>query len=157
MLRATSIHRRGEYDGIPFDLAVLRHDQRRLRRRLLTLVHGDEVMVDLPETITLESGDALMLEDGRLAEIHAAEEDLFEIRGRDAMHLTELAWHLGNRHLPAQIVAEAEPPGPRILIARDQVIRTMLIGLGATVREVREPFSPVHGAYHNHNHALINR
>ena len=40
----------------------------------------------------------------------------------------------------------------RILIRRDHVIRAMLEGLGATVREVIERFQPVHGAYHAHGH-----
>ncbi|TJX17772.1 MAG: urease accessory protein UreE, partial [Mesorhizobium sp.] len=46
----------------------------------------------------------------------------------------------------------------RILILRDHVIKAMLEGLGATVREVSEPFKPVRGAYsghggHDHGHA----
>jgi urease accessory protein len=92
-----------------------------------------------------------------MVDIQAAEEKLYEIRARDTRHFAELAWHLGNRHLPAQISGTEDFAGPRILIARDEIIRTMLIGLGAEVREVSEPFSPVHGAYHNHNHALLNR
>ena len=67
-----------------------------------------------------------------------------DIRPRDSQHLIELAWHLGNRHLAAQIELE------RILIQRDHVIRDMLISLGATVTEVIEPFQPVRGAYHSH-------
>lgn len=156
-LRASAVRRAGTPGGVPYDLAVLPHDQRRLRRRLLRLRHGDEILIDLPEVTTLESGDALVLEDGRLAGIEAAEEDLYEVRARDPTHLAELAWHLGNRHLPAQICVEPSPPGPRILIARDPVIRTMLTGLGASVQDVREPFSPAQGAYHAHAHALLNR
>ena len=84
-----------------------------------------------------------------LAGIVAAREDLLDIRGRDPVHLAELAWHIGNRHLAAAIEA------PRILILRDHVIKAMLEGLGADVREVREPFSPLGGAYsggHGHRH-----
>ncbi len=92
----------------------------------------------------MPSGDMLVLDDGELIEIQAADEKLFEIRGRDRLHLIELAWHLGNRHLGAQIEEE------RILILRDHVIRTMLEGLGATVSEVTEPFQPARGAYHSH-------
>ena len=40
----------------------------------------------------------------------------------------------------------------RILIQRDHVIRAMLQGLGASVREVVARFQPVHGAYHAHGH-----
>ncbi len=141
--------------GFAFDLAVLPHDERRVRRRLITLVHGDQVLIDFPQPVTLEDRSALRLEDGRLAEIIAGEEWLYEVRGRDPAHLLRLAWHLGNRHLKAQVEAD------RILILRDHVIRTMLLGLGATVTEISEPFHPEEGAYaHAHGdtaHALLNR
>lgn len=141
--------------GTAFDLAVLPHDERRVRRRLITLVHGDQVLVDFPQPVTLEDRSALRLEDGRLAEIIAGEELLYDVRGRDPAHLLRLAWHLGNRHLKAQVEAD------RILILRDHVIRTMLLGLGATVTEISEPFHPEEGAYaHAHAepaHALLNR
>ena len=65
-------------------------------------------------------------------------------RARDAVHLTELAWHIGNRHLAASI------EGERILILRDHVIRAMLEGLGAEVSEIEEGFQPARGAYHSH-------
>jgi urease accessory protein len=78
--------------------------------------------------------------------VKAAEEDLVEVRGRDAAAFARLAWHLGNRHLPAQI------EGERILIRDDHVIIDMLKGLGAEVRKVRAPFDPEGGAYGQHNH-----
>ena len=71
-----------------------------------------------------------------------SDEPLYDIRPRDPLHLIELAWHLGNRHLPAEIRQD------RILILRDPVIKAMLEGLGATVAEVTEPFQPMRGAYH---------
>jgi urease accessory protein len=156
MLRATARLSADHGRGIPFDLIILAADERRVRRKLLTLMHGDEVLVDFPEAITLENRDVLVLEDGRLVEIVAADEDVYEITGRDSVHLAKLAWHLGNRHLPAQIEKH------RILIARDHVIKDMLIGLGANVSELSAPFSPEHGAYHGHSHgdnahALLNR
>ena len=140
--------------GTPFDLAVLMHDERRVRRRMLTLVHGDSVLVDFPEPVTLADRSSLRLEDGRLVEIIAAEEQLYDIRGRDKEHLMRLCWHLGNRHLKTQI------EDGRVLILRDHVIRDMLQGLGAKVTDVTEPFHPEEGAYsHSHEpaHALLNR
>jgi len=142
--------------GATFDHAVLPHDERRVRRRLLTLSEGDQVLVDFPEPVTLADGSALRLEDGRLAGIVAAEERLYEVRGRDQVHLMRLSWHLGNRHLKTEVA----DGGSRILILRDHVIGDMLLGLGATVREVVEPFHPEEGAYaHSHEpaHALLNR
>ncbi|GEO85590.1 MULTISPECIES: urease accessory protein UreE [Alphaproteobacteria] len=123
---------------------TLSHDERHLRRKLLHLEDGDMVMLDLRQPVQLAHGDLLLLDDGTAIEVRAVEEKLFEIRPRDQRHLVELAWHLGNRHLPAQIEAE------RILILRDHVIRDMLIGLGATVVEVTERFQPMRGAYHSH-------
>lgn len=146
MSRATAHLRAGAYDGSPTGHVVLAHDERHLRRRLVALAGGGEVLVDFPETAVLEEGDALVLEDGTLVEVRAAEEALYEVTARDATHLARLCWHLGNRHLPAEIGAD------RILIGRDHVIRDMLLGLGATVTEITAPFSPERGAYHGHAH-----
>ena len=148
MQRVTSYLPAGTPSSNPIDRVVLPHDLRHLRRKLLHLENGDMVMLDLKEPVLFASGDLLVREDGELIEIVAADEKLFEIRPRDRLHLIELAWHLGNRHLSAQIEEE------RILILRDHVIRAMLEGLGATVTEVSEPFQPARGAYHSHgNHS----
>ena len=61
--------------------------------------------------------------------------------------LPRIAWHLGNRHCPAEIHSD------RIYIRRDHVIEAMLAGLGATVTPVTRPFDPERGAYHDHGHA----
>ena len=156
MLRVVSLLPPDHEQGTPFDLVTLEHDERRLRRKLLRLVHGDEVLVDFPQTITLEHGSALQLEDGRLVEVIAAEELLYEVRGRDTAHLVRLAWHIGNRHTSAQLEEG------RILIKRDHVLKTMLEGLGASIINVTEPFFAEHGAYHSHgdaghSHALLAR
>lgn len=139
--RAIGVKRRGDYEGLPFELAVLPHDLRRIRRKRLVCVHGDAVLVDFAETMVLEHGDVLVLEDGRLVEIIAAEEHLLEIRARDPQHLLTLAWHIGNRHLAAEINPD------HILILYDHVIGHMLEHLGATVTKVSLPFSPEGGAY----------
>lgn len=131
----------------PFAIITLEADERRLRRKSLRLPTGDHILVDFPATITLANGDALELPDGRLVGIQAAPEALYEITAKDATHLLRLAWHIGNRHLPAQLEEK------RLLIRCDHVIREMLEGLGATVRDVEAPFSPEHGAYHGHSHA----
>jgi urease accessory protein len=131
--------------GVPFDSLTLAHDERRLRRKLVALPKGEEILFDFPEPVTLGDGDMLELEDGRRVGIRAADEEVFEIRGRDAAHIARLAWHIGNRHLPAQIEKN------RILIRRDRVIRDMLIGLGASITETIDHFSPEHGAY-SHDH-----
>lgn len=145
-IKVTSFRRAEPLGDTPFDIVVLDAEARHLRRKLITLQHGDEVLVDFERAVKLEHGDRLVLEDGREAEVIAAEEELLEIKGRDASHLIRLAWHIGNRHLAAQIETT------RILIRRDRVIALMLQTLGATVREVRELFEPEHGAYRSHDH-----
>lgn len=144
MLHVRSYIPSGEFSDPASDTVVLAHDQRHLRRKLLHLDNGGMVMLDLREPVLFANGDKLVVENGDLIEIVAANEKLFEVSARDRLHLIELAWHLGNRHLAAAIEDE------RILILRDHVIRAMLEGLGAVVREVEEPFQPVRGAYHAH-------
>ena len=55
--------------------------------------------------------------------------------------LARIAWHIGNRHTPAEITAEA------IYIKPDHVLAEMVAGLGAHVHMVRRPFEPEGGAY----------
>ena len=135
--------RRPPFDRAPCDVVTLAHDERMLRRRRLVTARGEGVLVDLPRTLRLEHGDALELEDGRLLEVIAAEEPLIEVRG----DLVRLAWHIGNRHLPCRIESD------RLLVGRDRVVRDMLLRLGASLREVSEPFVPEGGAYEEpHGH-----
>lgn len=145
IIRADETHRQRP----PADHAVLERDERHLRRKLILLASGEKLLADFTEPVVLEHGDRLLTEDGREIEIRAAREPLLEIRGRDALHIAELAWHIGNRHLAAQI------EGDRIVILRDHVIKAMLEGLGATVHEIDAIFSPLRGAYsggHHHHH-----
>jgi urease accessory protein len=142
MIRAISVQAPGEPHKMPMDIVVLPHDGRHLRRKLLHLEQGAMVMLDFKEPVTLVHGDILLLDDGNCIEVVAAHERLLEIRPRDRLHLVELAWHLGNRHLQAQIEEE------RILILYDHVIEDMIKGLGGQAQSVNEPFHPVRGAYH---------
>ena len=131
---------------------ALDYEGRFLRRKRLVTEAGEALMVDLAETVSLNDGDALVLQDGRLIRIIAAPEPLIEVRG----DLARLAWHIGNRHTPCRIEAD------RLLIRHDHVLKAMLEQLGATVAEVTGPFSPEGGAYghgrtmghdHGHDHA----
>ena len=141
MLKATTALPANHGKGKPFAQLILTSDQRRLRRKVLN-VKGEEVLVDFPEAVTLEHFGGLLLEDGRIVEVVAAPEPLLEINPKGAEHLAQIAWHIGNRHMAAQIEKK------RILVPRDPVAKAMLQGLGAEVREVTEPFVPMQGAYH---------
>jgi urease accessory protein len=151
MLRATEILRAGLWNAKPVDVVHLDYDHRTRRRISLTAAGGLEFLLDLAKTPVLAAGDAIRLEDGRIVAVEAAPERLLEIACRDERALARIAWHLGNRHLAAEI-------GQRVVYIRDDhVIADMARGLGAEVRRVERPFSPEGGAYsqgagHGHSH-----
>jgi urease accessory protein len=150
MIRATKVLGQHRWKEAAADTVVLDFDDRHRRRMAMTGTRGLEFLLDLENAVALRGGDALVLEDGRLIEVVAAPEPLIEIKGSDPHHLIRVAWHLGNRHLPTQIV----PKGLRI--RRDHVIEAMVKGLGARVIEIEAPFDPEGGAYagaaHGHAH-----
>jgi urease accessory protein len=150
MIRATQVKGLYRFTQAPADTVVLDFDDRHRRRMAMTGTRGLEFLLDLENAVALRGGDALVLEDGRLVEVVAAPERLLEIRGHDPHHLVRVAWHLGNRHLPTQIMAKS------LRIRRDHVIEAMVKGLGARVIEIEAPFDPEGGAYadaaHQHGH-----
>jgi urease accessory protein len=146
MIRATRVLGQHRWTQAPADTVVLDFDDRHRRRMAMTGTRGFEFLLDLENAVALRGGDALVLDDGRLIEVVAAAEPLVEIRGADPHHLIRVAWHLGNRHLPTQIM----PKGLRI--RRDHVIEEMVRGLGARVIEIEAPFDPEGGAYATGGH-----
>lgn len=147
MIRAVQVRPQVRWTEAAADTVVLDFDDRHRRRMAMTGTRGLEFLLDLEEAIALRGGDALVLEDGRLIEVVAAPEPLVEIRGADPHHLVRIAWHLGNRHLPTQIV------GKGLRIRRDHVIEDMVRGLGARVIAIEAPFDPEGGAYASGGHA----
>ena len=154
LVRAVEVLPPGKWPGSSaVDRLVLTYDERHRRRLRYVACGGTTFLLDLPRATVLRAGDGLRLEDGRIVGVEASPEQLVEITAADTTELMRLAWHIGNRHLPAQL----EPN--RILIREDAVIVNMLVGLGATVRPVLEAFTPEAGAYdhtlaasHSHGH-----
>jgi urease accessory protein len=153
MLRADRVIAAGAWSGAPADSVVLDFDERYRRRFVMTGVGGLAFLLDLPEAAMLRGGDGLKLEDGRIVEVLAAPEPLAEIRAADALGLMRVAWHLGNRHLPTELMPKA------LRIRRDAIIEEMAKGLGARVVALEAPFNPEGGAYvkaeqaaHDHDH-----
>jgi urease accessory protein len=149
MIRATQVREQHRWTEAPADTVVLDFDDRHRRRMVMTGTRGLEFLLDLENAVVLRGGDALVLDDNRLIEVVAAPEPLAEIRCNDPHHLVRVAWHLGNRHLPTQIM----PKGLRI--RRDHVIEAMVRGLGARVIEIDAPFDPEGGAYVGSGHAHV--
>ncbi len=147
----TALAYHGHGHKAPIGSISLTYEDRFLRRKVLTLTDGRKVLVDLAKTTSLDDGGVLITETGDEITVIAAPEALLEITAPD---LTRIAWHVGNRHTPCQIEAG------RLLIQHDHVIADMLALLGATTREVNEPFTPEGGAYghgrtHSHDHEHV--
>ncbi|MEP6017996.1 MAG: urease accessory protein UreE [Paracoccaceae bacterium] len=145
MLIAQSFHDHAHAN--PLDEVYLTYEDRFLRRKVLTLQSGASLLVDLPNTTSLDHGGVLVTQNGEIT-VLAAPEALFEVTGDD---LPRIAWHIGNRHTPCQI------ENTRLLIQQDHVMADMLSRIGANVRDVTEPFTPEGGAYgfgrtHSHSH-----
>ena len=135
---------KGEWRGEPIDRVVLDYDGRHRRRIVLTGESGTGYLLDLPEAMHLRDGDGLRIAGQGVVAIVAQPEPLLEVRAATPAALIKLAWHIGNRHLAAQVEVD------RILIRRDHVIAHMLEHQGARVRGVEEPFDPEGGAYQDH-------
>lgn len=155
MIRATRIIAKGQWPKVAADIVVLNYDQRHRRRMAMEGAAGLSFLLDLADAVPLRDGDGLQLEDGRIVAVSAAPEPLAEITAANAAELMRIAWHLGNRHLTAELRPD------RIRIRRDHVIEDMVEGLGAQVAHIDAPFDPESGAYlatanhhHHHNAAL---
>lgn len=150
MLRATAIVRKPAVKAERVvDAVTLDHEDRQRRRAVLRAEGGLELMLDLDKASMLNEGDALRLEDGRLVAVRAAVQELLEIRAENPLRLMRVAWHVGNRHTPAEITEDA------IYIEDDHVLAEMVRGQGCSTAKVARPFRPEQGAYaggHGHAH-----
>jgi len=128
---------------------VLIDFDRRFRRRIrLETMSGQAVLLDLTQAVRLRDGDGLVVDAG-VVRVVAQAEALAEIHAHSDAELVRIAWHLGNRHLPVQLL------GDRIRIRQDHVIEAMVGGLGGHVERIMAPFDPEAGAYaggHSHAH-----
>ena len=149
-MRAETVLPAGTWDAATeFDRVLIDFDRRHRRRILLRTEQGREVLLDLPQAARLRHGDGLVLDDGGMVEVCAKPERLLEIHAHEEGELVRIAWHLGNRHLPVQLLGE------RIRIRADHVIEEMVEGLGGHVDAIEAPFDPEAGAYaggHRHHH-----
>ena len=154
MRRAISVAPRGSWPTASARFtATLSHADRHRRRLKLATDGGEPFLLDLQRPTRIADGDGLQLDDGSYVLVRAAAEDCSLVRCADPTAMTRIAWHLGNRHLPVQIVADG------LLIRADHVIADMARGLGAVVEPRRCAFDPEAGAYagdtgdqHHHDH-----
>ena len=149
-MRASHILPAGTWDaGREVDSVLLDYDRRFRRRILLATEAGRELLLDLPQAVRLRHGDGVVLDDGGIVRVVARPEALLDIHAHEDGDLVRIAWHLGNRHLPVQILGE------HLRIRADHVIEEMVELLGGHVEHVQAPFDPESGAYaggHHHHH-----
>ena len=150
MIRATTFVS-DTSQSIIADTVVLDREDRHRRRMAMTGEGGLAFLLDLAEATVLADGDGLVLEDGRIVRVRAAEEDVVAITAASPAELVRIAWHLGNRHLPTELHPD------RLVIRRDHVIEAMVEGLGGRLAPARAAFRPEGGAYglgavHGHEH-----
>jgi urease accessory protein len=119
---------------LPFDL-------RRRSRLLVRLDDGEEGGLFLERGTVLRDGDLLEADDGRIVRVIAAPERIDRVTAGSDCPLARAAYHLGNRHVPIELGADA------LKLECDPVLRAMLLGLGAHVAEDCAPFQPEPGAY----------
>jgi urease accessory protein len=159
MPRATSVQPAAQRQGgNVVDTLILTHAQRQTKRGFVFGIKGVCVEFDFSEPVRLRTDDALVLEDGSLVEIVSEAEPLIEARAADLPALARLAWHLGDRHVPIQILEK------RLRLQHDPAIEELLAALGAKVIAIEAPFEPEGGAYeaqaddhhHDHGHARHN-
>lgn len=147
MRRATQIHRSGHWpEAEAVGTVTLAMDQRHRRRFRMTDDDGLVFLLDLAETALLDDGDGLALDGGGIIRVAAADEPVCDIIAQSPAHAARLAWHIGNRHTPLQVLDDVT-----LRILDDHVLVHMLEGLGASVRKRRAPFTPEPGAY-SHAH-----
>jgi len=131
------------------DSVALAYDERKRSRLKVRLASGSEAGIFLERGDHLQGGDKLLAEDGStVVEILAAPEKLIEAVATTPLLFARAAYHLGNRHVPVQIMPE--PNGGRLRFQTDHVLAEMVKGLGCSVGETEAPFQPESGAYGSH-------
>ena len=134
------------------DTIALAYDERKRSRLKVTLASGAEAGIFLERGDHLHGGDKLAAEDGSaVVEILAAPERLIEASADSPLLFARAAYHLGNRHVPVQIVPTAN--GGKLRFQTDHVLAEMVRGLGCTIAETEAPFQPESGAYGAHSGA----
>ncbi len=132
---------------------TLDFDRRHRRRLLMTDDGGADFLLDLAAATVLGDGDGLVLEDGGIIRVHAATEAVLDISCATTAETARVAWHIGNRHTPVQVLADGT-----LRIRDDHVLAGMIEALGAGVTGRSATFDPEPGAYagaekgHSHAH-----
>ncbi len=120
----------------------------RQKARLKTkLDSGEEVGLMLPRGLVLRGGDYLRSDEGTIAKVVAALEEVSVANSPDKLLLAKASYHLGNRHMPLQIEKNS------LIYLKDHVLDEMVANLGLSITHEMRAFEPEPGAYHKHDHS----
>lgn len=136
MIRATTILPAGSWTGAVADTVLLDFEARRRGRLAMSAKGGVSFLLDLPMPVGLRDGDGLLLEDGRIIAVEAAREPLIEVSAGSQPKLIRIAWYIGTRQMPAQMV------GDHLWIRPDPLVEARLAEMEAILRRVEAPFDP---------------
>ena len=128
------------------DTLTLPFEQRQKSRLSAVTDGGVKVGLFLPRGSYLRSGMMLKGHGQLKVLINAAPEALSVVRTEDPLLFARACYHLGNRHVSLQILAN------ELRYLHDHVLDKMIEGLGLTVLHETLPFEPEAGAYHSHDH-----
>lgn len=131
-----------------FDDEVTLPRQAREKSRLLARSSGGrDLGFFLPRGTLLRGGQVLTGPGGERVLVRAALESVSVARGVAPLAFAKACYHLGNRHVPVQILAD------ELRYLADPVLDDMLRRMGLTLSREELPFEPEPGAYHGHGHA----
>jgi urease accessory protein len=131
--------------GCPIiDAVALTWEERQKSRQKLRTLRGIEIALALPTGSRLQAGDLLATAEGWIA-VTLAPEEVLLIRPRTPQETAFVAYQIGNRHLPLEIVED------RLKTLYEPVLETYLKRQEILVERARLPFTPV-SAISGHRH-----
>lgn len=155
-MRTLHVHARADQGVTAHAMLQLSYDARQKSRFRSVLPDGREVVVVLPRGQTLRDGDVLLSDEGVVVGVLALPEPVSVVKCSDALLLSRAAYHLGNRHMPLQILPN------ELRYPHDHVLDDMLRQLGLHPTFEQLPFEAESGAYgtghsfasrgHTHHH-----
>jgi urease accessory protein len=118
------------------DRLSLTWDERQKSRQKLQTAAGRELALALPTGTRLQAGDLLPTADGWI-EVCLAPENVLLIRPRTLQETAFVAYQVGNRHLPLEIIDD----GLKTLY--EPVLAAYLSQQGIPVEQAHLPFTPI--------------
>ena len=126
---------------------------RRAGRGSARLESGEEMALELSGEV-LRGGDLVVASDGRVLEVRAEAEDLWQIECDSPAQVARAAYLLGERHVPVELREG------RLRLTAEPALEDFLRSIASRLTRVRAPFEPELGAApephanvgHGHDH-----